>query len=84
MNQIGDVPYGNDKFGLGFSVVTERGIGGMPSQVGAYSWGGAFKTSCQVDPKEKMVIVFYRQLYSSTHYHLADKFWVMAYAALND
>ena len=84
MNQIGDVPFGNDKFGLGFAVVTERGSAAMPSQEGTYSWGGAFKTSYWVDPKEKMVIVFYRQLLNTTHNELADKFRVMAYSALND
>jgi CubicO group peptidase (beta-lactamase class C family) len=84
MNQIGDVPLGNDKFGLGFSVVTEKGSGANPSQVGTFSWGGAFKTSYWVDPKEKMVIVFYRQLLNTSHGELADKFKVMAYSALND
>ncbi len=84
MNQIGDVPFGNNKFGLGFLVVTEKGSGEMPAQEGTYSWGGAFKTSYWVDPKEKMVIVFYRQLLNTTHGELADKFRVMAYSALND
>ena len=87
MNQIGDAPtdwLGNNKFGLGFSVVTEKGSGDFPSQEGTYAWGGAFKTSYWVDPKEKMVIVFYRQLLNTTHNELADKFRVLAYSALND
>ena len=83
-NQIGDVAFGNDKFGLGFAVVTEKGSGAMPAQEGTYSWGGAFKTSYWVDPKEKMVIVFYRQLLNTSHGELVDKFRVMAYSALND
>ena len=83
-NQIGDVAFGNDKFGLGFAVVTNKGSEAMPSQEGTYSWGGAFKTSYWVDPKEKMVIVFYRQLLNTSHGELADKFRVMAYSALND
>ena len=83
-NQIGDVAFGNDKFGLGFAVVTEKGSGAMPAQEGTYSWGGAFKTSYWVDPKEKMVIIFYRQLLNTSHGELADKFRVMAYSALND
>jgi len=84
MNQIGDIAFGDDKFGLGFAVVTEKGSAKFPSQTGTYSWGGAFKTSYWVDPKEKMVIVFYRQLYNTTHGDLADKFRVLAYSALND
>ena len=84
MNQIGDVAFGDNKFGLGFAVETEKGSGQFPSQAGAYGWGGAFRTSYWVDPKEKMVIVFYRQLLNTTHENLADKFRVMAYSALND
>ena len=84
MNQIGDLGLGDDKFGLGFAIVSEKGSAANPSQVGTYSWGGAFSTSYWVDPKEKMVIVFYRQLLNTTHRELADKFKVLAYQALND
>jgi CubicO group peptidase (beta-lactamase class C family) len=84
MNQIGDLGLGNDKFGLGFAVVSEKGSATYPSQVGTYSWGGAFKTSYWVDPKEKMVIVFYRQLLNTTHGDLSDRFRVLAYQALQD
>ena len=84
MNQIGDVNMGDNKFGLGFAVETEKGSGTFPAQAGTYSWGGAFKTSYWVDPKEKMVIVFYRQLSNTTHDNLSDKFRVLAYSALND
>ena len=84
MSQTGDVSLGDNKFGLGFMIETEKSSGAFPAQAGTYSWGGAFKTSYWVDPKEKMVIVFYRQLSSTTHENLADKFRVMAYSALND
>lgn len=84
MNQIGDIAFGDDKFGLGFEVVTEKGSAKSPSQAGTFSWGGAFQTSYWGDPKEKMVIVFYRQLFNTSHPELATKFKVMAYSALND
>lgn len=84
MNQIGDLSLGEDKFGLGFEIVTDESSGRFPSQAGTYSWGGAFATSYWVDPKEKMVILFYRQLWGTTHGELADKFRVLAYQALND
>ncbi|MEO6639440.1 MAG: serine hydrolase domain-containing protein [Ginsengibacter sp.] len=83
-NQIGDINFGDNKFGLGFQLVTEKSAGNSPSNPGTFSWGGAFATSYWVDPKEKMVIVFYRQLYNTSHGDLADKFKVMAYSALND
>ena len=84
MNQIGDLSRGDDKFGLGFQVVTERGSARTPSQAGTFSWGGAFATSYWVDPKEKMVFLLYRQLQSSTHGDVGEKFRSMTYAAIND
>jgi CubicO group peptidase (beta-lactamase class C family) len=84
MNQIGDLNLGNNKFGLGFAIVTEKGSAESPSQAGTFSWGGAFSTSYWVDPKEKMIVLFYRQLWNSSHGDLAEKFRVLAYSALND
>jgi CubicO group peptidase (beta-lactamase class C family) len=80
----GDVVFrGDDKFGLGFQIVSEKN-GNVPAQAGTYSWGGAYSTSYWVDPKEKMVMLFYRQLQSTTHGDLAEKFRALAYQALND
>lgn len=83
MNQIGDLSLGDDKFGLGFGIVTENGSAGTPAQVGTFSWGGAFSTSYWVDPKEKMVLLFYRQLQSSTHGDVTERFRALVYQALN-
>ncbi len=83
MNQIGDLNLGDDKFGLGFAIVTEKGSGAVPAQVGTFSWGGAFSTSYWVDPKEKLVLLFYRQMLGSTHNDVVEKFRALAYAALN-
>ena len=38
MNQIGDIDFGNNKFGLGFAIVTEKSSGESPSQAGTFSW----------------------------------------------
>lgn len=84
INQIGDIDFGNNKFGLGFALVTEKSAGVSLAQVGTFSWGGAFATSYWADPKEKMIVLFYRQLWGTTHGDLADKFKVLAYQALND
>jgi CubicO group peptidase (beta-lactamase class C family) len=35
----------------------------FPNQEGTYSWGGAFSTTYWVDPKEKMVVLLYRQMW---------------------
>jgi CubicO group peptidase (beta-lactamase class C family) len=84
MNQIGDLSLGKDKFGLGFQVVTEAGSSRTPAQEGTYSWGGAFATSYWVDTKEKMVLLFYRQLQGTTHGDVVEKFRALVYGAIND
>ena len=83
-NQIGDLSLGDDKFGLGFQIVSEKGSGRTPAQAGTFSWGGAFATSYWVDPKEKMVLLFYRQLQARTHNELVEKFRALTYQAIND
>lgn len=84
MNQIGDLNLGRDKFGLGFQVVTESSSARTPSQAGTFSWGGAFATSYWVDPREKMVLLFYRQLQNTSKGEMAEKFRTLVYQALND
>jgi CubicO group peptidase (beta-lactamase class C family) len=81
-NQIGDVNFGEDKFGLGFALVTAKSSGKTLANEGTFSWGGAFTTSYWVDPKEKLVLVFYRQMLGTTHGNLSDYFRVLAYQAL--
>jgi CubicO group peptidase (beta-lactamase class C family) len=49
-------------FGLGFSVTTDVGDRGVPSSVGEYGWGGAYGSSYWVDPKEELVVVYFKQL----------------------
>ncbi len=84
INQIGELSIrGDDKFGLGFQIVTEKN-GNVPAQAGTYSWGGAFATSYWVDPKEKIVMLFFRQLQRTTHGDVVEKFRALTYAALND
>ena len=84
-NQIGDLSIrGDDKFGLGFQIITEKSSGKTLAQAGTYSWGGAYSTSYWVDPKEKLVLLFYRQLQSTTHGDLAEKFRSLVYQAIND
>lgn len=84
MNQVGDLSRGDDKFGLGFQIVSEKGSARTPAQQGTYSWGGAFSTSYWVDPKEKIVMLFYRQLQGGTHGDVVEKFKALTYQAIND
>ncbi|MCW3109600.1 MAG: class beta-lactamase-related serine hydrolase [Segetibacter sp.] len=84
MNQIGNIDFGDNKFGFGFAIVTEKGSAAFPSQAGTFSWRGAFSTSYWADPKEKMIVIFYRQSWITSHGDLGDRFRVLSYQALND
>ncbi len=82
MNQIGDVNFGNNKFGLGFQITTEKGSSILPTPEGVFEWGGAFATTYWADPKEHLIGIFYRQLYKSTFGEIGNKFKVLVYQAL--
>jgi CubicO group peptidase (beta-lactamase class C family) len=83
-NQIEDVNYANsNKFGLGFQLVTEKSSGQTPAQVGTFNWGGAFATSYWVDPQEKIVMLFYRQLQARSRNDVVEKFRALTYQAIN-
>ncbi|MEP6845047.1 MAG: serine hydrolase domain-containing protein [Panacibacter sp.] len=84
MNQIGDLALDDAKFGLGFAIATDKSSALFPEQPGTYSWGGAFATSYWVDPKQKMVVLFYRQLWGTKHGDLSDYFKILTYQALNN
>ncbi|MBC7873251.1 MAG: beta-lactamase family protein [Ferruginibacter sp.] len=84
MNQIGEISRGANKFGLGFGITTEKGSSILPTPEGIFEWGGAFATTYWADPKEKIIGIFYRQLWGSTFGEIANKFKVLVYSALND
>ncbi len=88
MNQIGDLfvgdPVANNKFGFGFSVVSENGSRFTPSQAGTYAWGGVFSTSYWVDPKEDMLVLIYRQMWGPYIANTDKAFKPLVYQAIND
>jgi CubicO group peptidase (beta-lactamase class C family) len=84
MNQIGDLSVGENKFGFGFSIITENGSRLGPSQPGTYSWGGVFSTSYFVDPKEDMIVLLYRQMWGPDIVLTDRAFKPLVYQAIND
>ncbi|MGI8950018.1 MAG: serine hydrolase domain-containing protein [Chitinophagaceae bacterium] len=84
MNQIGDLNLGDNKFGLGFEVVTEKGEAKLGETEGSFGWGGFFGTSYWADPKEHLVCLLFIQQWPLSHGEISDKFRALIYAALND
>ncbi|MFD3001725.1 serine hydrolase domain-containing protein [Pontibacter toksunensis] len=83
-NQIGEVMMGNNKFGLGFGIATEKGAARLPVSEGTYDWGGIFGTTYWVDPKEGIVALLYTNKYPNSYGDLNDKFRVLVYQAITD
>jgi CubicO group peptidase (beta-lactamase class C family) len=88
VNHIGDlVPwltgpgYG---FGLGYSVVKDRGEAGVPVSEGTYGWGGAFCTYFWVDPAEEMIGIVMTQVRPYEHLGIRQEFQVLACQAIVD
>ncbi len=66
-------------FGLGFSVVKDLGVLGS---VGECGWGGAYHSTYWVDPREKLVVVYFTQLIPAGNLDDYGKLRVLIYQAL--
>ncbi|WP_162054364.1 serine hydrolase domain-containing protein [Pontibacter pamirensis] len=83
-NQIGEVDRGDNKFGLGFGIATEKSATRMPVSEGTYDWGGIFGTTYWVDPEEGIVALLYTNKFPNSYGDLGDKFRVLVYQAITD
>ena len=83
-NQIGDLEVWDthDKFGLGFQLITGKGVAQMPGSVGAYKWGGMYSTDYIIDPKEDLVMLIYTNAFPFANPDINKRFRVMVYQAL--
>lgn len=82
-NQIGDVNAGRNKFGLGFSITTEKEAARIPVPEGTFDWGGIFGTTYWADPKDKIVALLMTQKYPNSVWgEMQDKFKVLVYQAV--
>lgn len=81
-DQLGNVPFGDNTFGLGFEITTEKGSRKLGVSAGTFSWGGFFSTQYWADPKEKIVGLLFLQQSPFSHGELHDKFKVLVYQAL--
>ena len=86
-NQIGEVNFGANgaKFGLGFSIETDKSAFHKLGSVGRLGWGGFYNTLFWIDPKEKIIAVLMTQIYPTTHQNdLYEKFENLVYQAITD
>jgi CubicO group peptidase (beta-lactamase class C family) len=86
-NQIGNLTmWGNPdnptRFGLGFGVYTEKSEAGTPVAAGSYDWAGMFASHFWIDPKNKIVAVFMRNVWPTQHWDFGDRIKPLVYQAL--
>ena len=83
-NQLGDVPFGKNGFGLGFEVFSKEGELVLGQTEGSFAWGGYWGTTYWADPKEGLVALIFMNQRPLKKGDLQDKFKAMVYQALDD
>jgi len=86
-NQIGDRLMWGDtnktrRFGLGFGILTEYAERTLMIPAGSYGWDGMFASHYWTDPKNKMVVVFMRNIWPTDHWDYGDRIKPLIYQAL--
>lgn len=86
-NQIGDHLMWGDtnktrRFGLGFGILTDYAERTMMIPEGSYGWDGMFASHYWTDPKNKMVVVFMRNIWPTDHWDYGDRIKPLIYQAL--
>lgn len=72
-----------DKFGLGFQIITDRSRYGDQATTGAFTWGGAYCSEYTIDPQEELIcLVFTNVLPYAQGDEVTRKFRVLVYQAL--
>ena len=83
VDHLGDVAFRpGEGFGLGFSVVTDLGARGVPGTVGEFGWGGAYHSTYWVDPRERLVVLYFTQLIPAGTLDDYSKLRALVYQAL--
>ncbi|HEV8272529.1 MAG TPA: serine hydrolase domain-containing protein [Chitinophagaceae bacterium] len=86
-NQIGNhLMWGDSnmtrRFGLGFGILTEYAERTLMIPAGSYGWDGMFASHYWTDPKNKMVVVFMRNIWPTDHWDYGDRIKPLIYQSL--
>jgi CubicO group peptidase (beta-lactamase class C family) len=86
-NQIGELLMWGDanktrRFGLGFGILTDYTERTLMIPAGSYGWDGMFASHYWTDPKNKMVVVFMRNIWPTEHWDYGDRIKPLIYQAL--
>ena len=86
-NQIGELLMWGDanktrRFGLGFGILTDYAERILMIPAGSYGWDGMFASHYWTDPKNKMVVVFMRNIWPTDHWDYGDRIKPLIYQAM--
>ncbi|MGH9900675.1 MAG: serine hydrolase, partial [Pyrinomonadaceae bacterium] len=85
VDHLGDKTFRDGEgFGLGFSVAEDLGARGLSGSVGEFGWGGAYHSVYWVDPKEKLVVVYFTQLIPAGSLDDHGRLRALVYQAIMD
>ena len=71
-------------FGLGFSVMQNPAVFGLPASTGEFGWGGAYHSTYWADPKEEMIVVYLTQLIPARNIDDFGKLRTLVHQAIID
>ena len=80
--QLNPGMYGEDNFGLGFEITSEKSAAKGPRNAGAFSWGGYYGTTYWADPKAHLICLFMTQQTPNSHGDVEQKFESIVYSSL--
>ena len=87
INQVGEFPLFDNpadirRFGLGFGLFLEKAKTVLPVGEGTFMWDGMFASHFWVDPKNKLVVVFMRNIWPTADWDFVDRVKPVIYQAL--
>ncbi len=80
--QLKDGMFGEDNFGLGFQITSEKSEAKGPRYAGSFAWGGYYGTTYWADPKAHLVCLFMTQQTPNSHGDIERKFESIVYSSL--
>jgi len=72
-----------NQYGLGFGLETEKNDHVSIVSIGTFNWAGAFNSQYWADPKEKLILIIFTNMYASP-YRTGDYLRNLTYQAIND
>ena len=80
--QLKDGMFGDDNFGLGFEITSEKSEARGPRYAGCFAWRGYYGTTYWADPKAHLVCLFMTQQSPNSHGDVETKFESIVYSSL--